>query len=123
MTGWSAEQLDHLGSTGELEITTARDDGSSRAWVPIWVVRVGDELFVRSYRGTQGGWYRHATRLARGRIRAGGVEHAVGFVPAETSAAVDDAYRAKYGRYAGGPLDPMLSERAAATTLKLVPQN
>jgi hypothetical protein len=122
---WTTEQLDHIGGAEQLEITTARDDGSWRSWLPIWVVRAGDELFVRSYRGDRGAWYRHATRRARGRVRAGGVDYDVGFVQATDvpATAVDDAYRAKYGRYAGSHLDPMVSDRAAATTLQLIPQN
>jgi hypothetical protein len=36
--------------------------------------------------------------------------------------AVDQAYRAKYGRYAGSYLDPMLTSPATATTLRLLPR-
>jgi hypothetical protein len=52
--------LDGIGSATELEIATRRADGSLRPYVPIWVVRVGDELFVRSWRGQAGARYRHA---------------------------------------------------------------
>ncbi|WP_219418964.1 DUF2255 family protein [Pseudonocardia nigra] len=122
MTGWTADELDRVGRAEDLQITTAREDGSLRSWVPIWVVRVGDDLVVRSYRGADGAWYRHATRLPRGRIRAGGVDRHVSFAPASVPAdEVDRAYRAKYGRYAGSYLEPMLTDRATAATLRLVP--
>ncbi len=49
MSDWTAADLDRIGSATELEITTRRADGSLRPYVPIWVVRVGDELFVRSW--------------------------------------------------------------------------
>lgn len=69
---WVNDEVDRIGTADELQITTERSDGSLRAWVPIWVVRVSDELYVRSYRGEAGIWYRHATALPRGRIRAAG---------------------------------------------------
>jgi hypothetical protein len=33
---------------------------------------------------------------------------------------VDQAYRAKYGRYAGSYLEPMLTDHAIAATLRLL---
>jgi hypothetical protein len=112
-----------LGQAEELHVTTARPDGSLRPWVPIWVVRVGDNLLVRSYRGPDGAWYRHATHLPQGRVRAGGLGRDVAFEPADTtSGAVDEAYRAKYGRYAGSDLDPMLTDRATIATLRVRPR-
>jgi hypothetical protein len=93
MTTWTTDELDRVGRAEELHVTTARPGGSLRPWVPIWVVRVGEDLIVRSYRGTHGAWCRHATRLPQGRIRAGGLERDVAFAPADTAAtaAVDQA--------------------------------
>ena len=124
VTHWTPDQLDRIGSAEELEITTARSDGSLRRWVPIWVVRVDDDLYVRSYRGADGAWYWHATQHAQGRIRAGGVERDVTVDrPDDTvQPAVDNAYRAKYARYGAGYLQPMLAARATATTLRLTPR-
>jgi hypothetical protein len=51
MSNWTAADLDRIGSADELEITTQRADGSLRPYVPIWVVRAGHELFVRSWHG------------------------------------------------------------------------
>jgi hypothetical protein len=40
MTGrWSAAALDRCGASAEVDITTARPDGTQRRWVPIWIVR------------------------------------------------------------------------------------
>ena len=92
--------------------------------MPIWVVRVGDGLYVRSYRGADGAWYRRATQHAQGRIRAGGVERDVAVDRPDDTVhpAVDDAYRVKYARYGAGYLQPMLAARATATTLRLTPR-
>ena len=49
-----AEGLHHLEDVEEIRIGFRRLDGSTRS-VPIWVVRVGDDLYVRSVRGPDGG--------------------------------------------------------------------
>ena len=66
----------------------------------MWVVRVGDDLFVRSAGGPDRPWYRRATARAGGRIRAGGVEREVAFEDAASSAAawIGEAYHAKLRR-------------------------
>jgi hypothetical protein len=91
--------------------------------VTIWVVRHGDDLYVRSWRGLSGRWFRSAQQTHEGHIRAGGVDKDVTFVDADPDIndAIDAAYRSKYRRYAGSYVPPMLSPDARATTLKLVP--
>jgi hypothetical protein len=128
VTSWTSDELDRIGSADELRITSTRADGTLRQYVPIWVVRVGDDLYVRSVRGAEGGWFRHLRERDEGRIRAGGVERDV--TVAEVAAAVDDAvddavdeaYRGKYGRYGSSLVDPMTAAAARATTLRLVPR-
>ena len=123
MSAWTREDLDRIGAADELEIAPRRADGSLRRAVPIWVVRVGDELYVRSWRGSDGAWFR-AVRTGRdGRVSAGGVERDVAFADADEQVndAVDGAYRDKYARYPSY-VAPMVSEQARATTLKLLPQ-
>lgn len=67
--------------------------------MPIWVVRVGDELYVRSWRGADGSRYRRASATHEAHISAGGVDRAVALVEAvdDVNDAVDAAYTAKYG--------------------------
>jgi hypothetical protein len=79
MSDWTAEQLDKVGAADELEIAALRPDGTLRPATTIWVVRVGDDLYVRSYRGRRGGWFRSVLRRPEGRIRAGGVTRVVAF--------------------------------------------
>jgi len=124
VTHWTSDELDRIGSADELEITVACSDGSLRRWVPIWVVRVDDDLYVRSYRGADGAWYRQATQHAQGRIRADGLERDVTVDRPDDTVrpAIDDAYRAKYARYGAAYLQPMLTARATATTLRLTPR-
>ena len=121
-SAWTPDELDRIGAAEEVEIAPRRADGTLRSPVPIWVVRVGDELYVRSWRGATGTWFRAARRHRAGQVSAGGVAKDVAFAEAEgtVDAAVDDAYREKYARYPSY-VAPMLSEAAQATTLKLVP--
>jgi len=120
-TQWSNEQLDALGRAGEIDIAPRREDGALCRSTTIWLVRVGDELFIRSYRGPDGGWYRDATGTGRGRVGVGAIAYDVVFEPASDvdQAAVDNAYRAKYGR--SSYVDAMVTNDAAATTLRLAP--
>ena len=79
-----------------------RPDGTLRNPVTIWVVRLGDNLYVRSYKGSSGAWFRGAQVRHEGHIRAGGIEKDVAFVE-EADPAINDqidaAYRTKYSRY------------------------
>lgn len=123
MTDWITADLDRIGSADELEITTRRPDGSLRPYTPIWVVRIGDELFVRSWRGKSGTWYRHARKQPSGRIRAARTERDVTFKPLDGGPddAIDQAYRAKYGRYGDTYVTPMTGPDARVATLRLDP--
>lgn len=122
MTSWTADELARVSGALELELAALRPDGSARRPVTIWTVRAGDDLYVRSWRGASGSWYRAVRARPQGHVSAGGVERDVELVPAEeeTWPAVDDAYRTKYGRHAGY-VEPMVSPDARATTLKLLP--
>jgi len=122
MSDWTREELDRIGAAEELQIASLRPDGTLRPYTTIWVVRVGDELYVRSYQGRNGRWFRHALDRPEGRIRAGGVEQDVAFQGAGTGdhEAIDAAYRTKYARYASTYVEPMLTPDAVAATLRLI---
>jgi hypothetical protein len=122
MRDWTAEELDTIGAADELEIAPLRADGTLRPATTIWVVRVGDDLYVRSYRGRGGGWFRSVLRHPEGRIRAEGVTREVAFQePGDADhAAIDHAYRTKYARYSSSYVDPMVDPNATAATLRLI---
>jgi hypothetical protein len=122
MAGWTEHELARIAAAEELAIAPRRGDGTLRAPTTIWVVRVDDDVYVRSWRGTTGSWFRAAQRTHEGRISAGGVAKDVRFVVPDVDVddAVDAAYGAKYGRYSGY-VEPMIAPAARATTLRLVP--
>ena len=124
MTAWTSDELDKIGAADELELASLRRDGTLRSPVIIWVVRYGDDLYVRSYKGRTSAWF-HGTQARReGRIRAGDVEKDVTFVDADhdIDGQLDTAYRTKYRRYGARFVNLMVSPEARAATIKLVPR-
>jgi hypothetical protein len=124
MARWEPDELDGIATADELKVASRRSDGSLRTFITIWVVRLGDDLYVRSAYGPQNGWYRRALAAADGRIRAGGVERDVTFeTPGpEIDAELNAAYHAKYDRFGARLVRTVVSDEAARTTLRLVPR-
>ena len=126
MGQWTSDELEKIGAADELRIAPVRRDGTLRSPVTVWVVRHGDDLYVRSWRGRDGSWFRAAQARREGHISASGVEKDVTFVE-ETGPGINDqidaAYRTKYRRYLDSYVPPMISPEARATTLNLVPRS
>jgi hypothetical protein len=124
MTAWTSDDLARIGTADELELASVRPDGTLRRPRTIWVVRVGDDLYVRSMYGRTGGWF-PATRVRhQGHIRAGGVDKDVTFADADPDLndQIDAAYRDKYRRYGERIIGSVVSPEARAATIKLVPR-
>lgn len=123
-TTWTSDELAVIDATHELVIAARRRDGTPRKAVPVWVVREGDDVYVRAAYGPATGWHRTALASRSAHIRAGAVERDVTVEAAgdEVNAAVDGAYRSKYRRYEAGIVAGITDERARASTLRLVPR-
>jgi hypothetical protein len=124
MTTWTKDELSKIGEAEELEIESMRRDGTLRDPVTIWVVRTGDDLYVRAVKGRSGPWYRGTRSRLAGRIRAGGVGKDVTFADGDDSSndRIDAEYRSKYRRYAASIVNSVLTPQARAATIKLVPR-
>ena len=122
MPTWTHNELNKIGNAEELEIMPRRSNGTLRKPTTIWVVRVDDDLYVRSWRGRTSGWYCGTQMSHEGRIRAGDIEKDVDFADADPNLndQIDTAYRSKYGRYTQY-VTPMVASEARSTTLKLIP--
>jgi hypothetical protein len=123
---WETDELTRIGTAEELRLATRRGDGSLSAFTTMWVVQSGDQLYVRSAYGPEAVWYRRARRWGQGRIRAGGIERDVSFVDialsdADTHAALDAAYHAKYDRHGSRVVATVIGPAVAAVTLRLDP--
>src|SRR5215207_2975898 len=77
MTAWTDEELGRIGEAPELQLASERPDGTLRPNVTMWVVRVDDQLYVRSAYGPDNPWFRRAKASGVGRIRRwpGAVRH------------------------------------------------
>lgn len=120
---WTSQELDRLGTADEIQISPRRLDGSDDPFTTIWLVRVDDGLYVRSWRGSRGRWYQHALSTGTGRIRGAGIERDVAFTrPADPPHEdLDRGYRTKYARYDPSYVEPMTAGPARAATLRLDP--
>lgn len=124
MIAWASDDLSKIGAAEELEIASLRRDGTLRHPVTIWVVRHGDDLYIRSVNGRTASWFRGTQVRHEGRIWAGGVEKDVTFVDAgyNITDQLDAAYRAKYRRYAASIIGTVVSPQVRSATLMLVPR-
>ena len=125
MNPWTSTELDKIGSAEELQIASLRRDDTLRKPVTIWVVRLGDDLYVRSVNGRTSAWFRGVQTRHEGHIRAGGVEKDVTFVEESDSPIneqIDAAYATKYHRHAASIISHINGSQARAATIKLVPR-
>jgi hypothetical protein len=119
--GWKPGTLSEIAGQDEIRISSERVGGGYNRWTPIWIVRIGDNLYVRSGFGANGFWYRHATQ-SQAFISAAGALYKVSLIldtdPASI-AAVDKAYQQKYSVDPSLPL--LLTDQARSTTSRLFP--
>jgi hypothetical protein len=125
MAAWTNEELDRISDATELKLTPVRENGSLSPYVTMWVVRVGDNLYLRSAGGPNRPWYRRAKVSDAGRIRAGGIERDVTFAQAvvDTDAAIDAAYHDKYDRYGATIVGHVTGPEAQPVTIRLMPKD
>jgi hypothetical protein len=124
MTTWTSNELNKIGTAEELQIASLRQDGTLRKPVTIWVVRLGDDLYVRCVNGRNGKWFHGVQTRHEGRVQSGGIDKDVSFVEEsdpEVNDAIDAAYLTKYRRYPQY-VKPMVTPTVRAATIKLVPR-
>ena len=125
MSAWTNDELNKIGAAEELQIASLRDDETLRKPVTIWVVRLGDDVYVRSVNGRTSAWFRGVQTRHEGQIHAGGVDKDVTFVEEPDSNIndqIDAAYATKYRRYAASIISHINGSEARAATIKLVPR-
>jgi hypothetical protein len=122
MTAWTEADLSRIGDAEEIQIAAVRRDGTLRAPRPIWIVRAGNDLYVRAAYGPGSAWHRTAQTSGRARLSAGGLQKDVDVQDADAAVLdqVDSAYRQKYGHRYASIVDTITDPEHRATTLRLL---
>lgn len=123
MARWTSGELGDIAGTDELRIASRHRDGTLNRPRIIWVVRLGDDLYVRSVNGRDSAWFRGTQVRHEGHIQAGSVSKDVTFTAPgdDLGDQIDAVYRAKYRRYAASTVGHITSPQARAATIRLVP--
>jgi hypothetical protein len=123
---FDAATLAMLGRVREIDLETTSLDGTQTHRTTIWVVTVGDQVFVRSERGTAGRWYREARQAPDLILHAGDEAIPVSAVLAadpDSVQRVSDAFTARYGRRSAASTAAMIRPHTLETTLRLDPRD
>lgn len=122
MADWTVEQASRIAAPQEVQVIIRRSDGALRRPTTIWIVSDGDRVFVRSTNGRTAPWFRGATASVTGQIVSGGRPTEVTFAEAIDAdlPTVDNAYRRKYGHYAG-IVDHLVTPGPRGATLQVRP--
>jgi hypothetical protein len=118
---WTEAELADIGGANELLIAPERGDGTLQRSRIVWVVRHGDDVYVRSVNGPGGAWFRGLRVRHAGHVSAGAVDADVVFEDADHGLddTIDEEYRRKYGR-SSTAVDRITSPDARSTTVRFV---
>jgi branched-chain amino acid transport system substrate-binding protein len=120
MTNFAADALHELRDVGEVRIRT---ETHPRTAPIIWVVVAGDEVFVRSWRGAEGRWYRDLAAGGHATLEFAGRRLAVQAIPTNDTDAVARASREFLTKYRRSPhAREMVRSDILSTTLRLEPR-
>jgi len=113
--------LQQLEREREVYVRVTRRDGRIGE-LPIWIVTVDGEAYVRSYLADRGAWYRRALAAGRMTLVVRGKAMPMVVEPIEDerlNESISQAFIAKYGDR--GPARTMVNEPVTATTLRVSP--
>jgi len=113
--------LQQLEREREVYVRVTRRDGRIGE-LPIWIVTVDGEAYVRSYLADRGAWYRRALAAGRMTLVVRGKAMPMAVEPIEDerlNESISQAFIAKYGDR--GPARTMVNEPVTATTLRVSP--
>ena len=120
MGHFDADILHRLREVAEVRIRTGKHPDSS---VVIWVVVADDDVFVRSFRGTQGRWYRDLAAGGPATLEFAGQRLAVQAIPANDPDAIDRTSREFLRKYrTSSYAQAMVQPDTLSTTLRLEPR-
>src|SRR5580693_9938064 len=120
MAKFDAETLRELGEVQEVRIRTEKHPKST---IVIWVVVADDEVFVRSWLGAKGRWYKDLAAGGPATLEFAGRRLAVQAVPAGDDASVERASREILRKYRhSSHAQEMVRAEILPSTLRLEPR-
>jgi hypothetical protein len=121
-TQMAESDLRHASDVEEVTIGFQRPDGSTGS-TPVWIVRSGDGVFVRSMYGERGGWYRRLRANPDVTVTDYAHTHPVRAEPVADEATRQEVTRAYERKYGQSPyVQPLLTDEAIGATLRLEPR-
>ncbi len=121
---FDADLVNQINDIEEVDIETQGDTAGTTHRTTIWVVIDGSDVYIRSYRGPAGRWYREITGRPSAVLHVGTQRIPVRAVPAtdeHTIAQVSNEYLRKYAERYPVEARAMLGEETLPMTLRLEP--
>jgi hypothetical protein len=119
---WAPETIDELERSEELTIAVSRD-GRDTVRLPIWVVTVDGQVYVRSYKGVTSMWFRRVQANPHQAIALAHGDVAVIFVNVDrldhVNREINAAFDRKYAKY--NYVSAMSEPAAVEATLLVLP--
>jgi hypothetical protein len=120
MANFDADTLRELGDVRELRIRTEKHPKTA---VVIWIVVPGDEVFVRSWLGARGRWYRDLATGGPATLEFAGRRIEVQAVPASDDASIARASAEFLRKYQpSSHAREMVRSEILSTTLRVEPR-
>jgi hypothetical protein len=122
MTDWQQTTFSEIDDNEELTLVVSRE-GKPTKRVPVWVVTVGDDVYVRSYKGVTSMWFRRVQADQHQALGLSAGDVAVVFENVDrtdpVNEAISAAFTAKYTKY--DYVSAMSEPAAVEATLRIVP--
>ena len=123
---WNPVVLSALADAVEVDVTPIQADGTRRAGRTVWSIGVGDELYVRSWKGRGAVWFQDALATGQGEIAVtgGGASQLVTFEEVDAAAPVQEQISATFlTKYAADQYAGTMNEQGPLeSTLRLIPR-
>lgn len=118
---WTTAELAAFDKYEELALLL-HHEGNDDSLVPVWVVVVDEQVWVRSYHGDVSNWFRRALSEPDQRVEAGGIgldvtfERTTGTLVPE----IDKAYNDKYSSFGESYVEAMRAPLAVDATMRVL---
>jgi len=120
---FDSKTLDALRNVEEIRIATTPAGTKKKHRATIWVVVVDDDVFIRSFTGPKGKWYRNVLADPEADVEFDGKAIHVRAMPVKDRKTIEAVSRAYLEKYRDSPYaKDMVRDEVLPTTLRLEPR-